>query len=124
MQKQQFSYDRLYALQKQSCFYCLKRLDNIGHDSTTAKNGYTRDHFFPRSWGNGLRGNTVLSCAKCNRKKGSTLPSTDEIMKFLHLYEHFNCGTILDFEDFLYTQRLIVSLKRFCNPVVDTRYFI
>ena len=124
MQKQQFSYDRLYALQHQSCFYCYKHLDNIGFDSTTAKRGYTRDHFFPRSWGNGLRGNTVLSCDKCNRKKGSMLPNTTEILKFLHLYEHFDCGTILNFEEFLYTQRLINFLGQFCNPCVDTRRII
>jgi len=51
------------------------------------KQGWTRDHLLPFSWGHSLVGNVVLTCAKCNREKGDTPPSYALVQKFTKLYD-------------------------------------
>ena len=65
-----------------------------------------------------------MACAKCNRTKNDLLPTTDEILRYHELYTHIKDGTAIDLTEFLYTQRLIDILGKYCNNCVDTRYFI
>jgi len=120
----QFSYELIRKLQRCSCFYCFKPISAVGFNNKTEKLGFTRDHFFPRSWGNGLLGNTVLACDKCNRKKDNDLPTREEVLRFHSLYSHILGGTSIDLTEFLETERLINWLGKFCSPWVDTRHLI
>lgn len=122
--KPQFSYELILKLQQYSCFYCSKKLDPIGFNNKTAKHGFTRDHFFPKSWGNILKGNTVLACDKCNRKKDNDLPTREEVFRFHSLYSHILGGTSIDLTEFFQIQRLIDLLGKYCSPRVDTRNII
>lgn len=119
----QFSYSLILNLQQYSCFYCSKKLDPIGHDKKHP-HGYTRDHFFPRSLGNTLNGNMVLSCAKCNRKKDSNLPTREEVHRFSELWSHIKGGTSIDLTEFFYTQRLIDYLCKLVGSPLDSRNII
>ena len=124
MSKPQFSYAVLLDLQNHACFYCNRKLAPIGYCYTTARTGYTRDHFFPRSWGNGLYGNIVLSCRKCNAKKNNLLPTREEIFRFVKLWENIRGGHTLNLEEFFYTQRLIDLCHKLVGPVVDRKNII
>ena len=97
--------------------------DPVGHNKKNP-HGYTRDHFFPRSWGNTLNGNMVLSCAKCNRKKDSNLPTREEVHLFAELWSHIKGGTSIDLTEFFYTQRLIDYLCKLVGPPLDRRNII
>ncbi len=119
----QFSYALMLNLQKYACFYCSKKLDPIGH-CKVHPHGYTRDHFFPRSWGHTLTGNMVLSCAKCNRKKDSAFPTREEVIRYAELWSHIKGGTSIDLTEFFYTQRLINYLHKLVGPPLDRRIII
>lgn len=117
----QFSYELLMRLQLHSCFYCNKKLDSIGHCQKTAKNGYTRDHFFSQAMGNRMiLGNLVLSCAKCNRRKGSSLPGPDEVKRYHILWSQIKGGPALDLSEFFAIQRLIDITIKLIGYRVDT----
>jgi 5-methylcytosine-specific restriction endonuclease McrA len=68
----------LYLRQEGKCFYCriLIPQDEISFD-----------HFWPRFAGNHKRRNIVLSCKKCNTKKGCQPPRPHEIQRFIRLYK-------------------------------------
>lgn len=119
----QFSYALMLQLQQYACFYCSKKLDPVGHDKKNP-HGYTRDHFFPRSWGNTLTGNMVLACAKCNRKKDNDLPTREEVIRYAELWSHIKGGTSIDLTEFFYTQRLINYLHKLVGPPIDRRNII
>lgn len=121
--KPQFSYALMLGLQQYSCFYCSKKLDPVGHDKQHP-HGFTRDHFFPRSWGNKLTGNMVLACAKCNRKKGDDLPSPSEVVRFNTLWSHIDGGTSIDLSDFFAHQHAIEYLTKLVGYRVDRRNII
>jgi 5-methylcytosine-specific restriction endonuclease McrA len=111
--KPQFSYELMLNFQMHQCFYCGKHLDNVGHDHITAKNGYTRDHFFPRSWGNNyLMGNMVLSCAKCNTKKSDNPPSRAELIRFVKLWSKFDNRYLRNFDEFFVIQEIVNHLNK------------
>lgn len=114
----QFSYSLMLQLQQHACFYCSKKLDSVGHQKGHP-HGYTRDHFFPRSWGNTLEGNMVLACAKCNRKKDAGFPTREEVHRFAELWSHIRGGPSIDLTEFFYTQRLINYLEKLLGPRVD-----
>ena len=116
--KPQFSYALMLGLQQYQCFYCSKKLDPVGH-CKAHPHGYTRDHFFPKSWGNTLTGNMVLACAKCNRKKDDNLPTREEVHRFHALWSHIDGGTSIDLTEFFYTQRIINYLSKLLGPRVD-----
>ena len=73
---------QLYKRQNKRCFYCGYKIVR----RFQAKNKVTRDHFFPKSKENHLKNNKVLSCLKCNLKKGARVPTQEEIDKYLTLY--------------------------------------
>ena len=73
----------LFLVQKGNCFYCGKPMDSHGYPSR--KNGYTRDHLFPKRNGNELDNNKVLAHFKCNKKKGGREPTGKEIHKYNNL---------------------------------------
>ncbi len=124
-ERPQFSYALMLSLQQHTCFYCPKKLDSVGFCKKTAKHGYTRDHFFSQAMGNKhLLGNMVLACDKCNRKKGSGLPTRDEVHKYHHLWSQIRGGPSMDLSEFFEIQRLIDILENICGPRVDTRYII
>lgn len=81
-----FLHDRdLMRRQRKKCFYCGKVMNSnlvVGNNS----NGYTRDHLFPKSFGNPLVGNKVLSCTRCNTDKGNRCPTKEEVKRFMKLY--------------------------------------
>ncbi len=124
--KRTYSYSLLFELQHDTCFYCSRKLDPIGYNKLidAARNGFTRDHFFPKSWGNTLQGNTVLSCPKCNRKKKDHFPTREEVLRFHRLWSHFREGSSIDLSDFVETQSYIDKLTELVGPRVDTRYII
>ena len=113
----------MLQLQKHACFYCNKKLDSVRHNKQNP-HGYTRDHFFPRSWGNTLTGNIVLSCAKCNRKKNNGIPTREEVHRFAELWSHINGGTSIDLTEFFYIQKAIDYLYKLVGPPVDRRNII
>lgn len=79
----------LYSLQKCRCFYCKTYMEYITHNDKMKK-GYTVDHLFPRSKGYGRAGNIVLSCRRCNEKKGDRFPTIDETVDAWQLYNQMN----------------------------------
>lgn len=74
-----FGRDRLLAAQKNKCFYCGSNLGNN-------KLNITRDHLKPKSQGYGLALNCVMSCASCNRKKASKMPTKIQLEAARNLY--------------------------------------
>ena len=58
------------------CFYCKAHTD---------EDNATLDHMIPKMIADVTAGNCVLSCEKCNRGKGSKLPSRDMVLDFLRL---------------------------------------
>lgn len=71
------SEDALIVAQGNCCFYCER------------KRRLTRDHLIPRKLGRSLALNKVMACEKCNTKKGSRLPTSDEVSKARALYRQF-----------------------------------
>lgn len=65
---------RTYGKQGARCFYCAcdlsKRRINVEHVVPLSKDGQTSSS------------NMVISCAPCNKAKGSTLVPTDQIKKY------------------------------------------
>lgn len=114
----------LWKTQNTRCFYCDRILNNIGYDRKTTNGGYTRDHFFPRAWGNILQGNCVLACHKCNGHKGDMLPGRDDVIKFIELYENFEGNTFVDLTEFKFHQLILDYLESLVGPRVDTKYII
>lgn len=121
---QQLSYSLLLKLQDHACFYCRKLLQDASFCPKTEKHGYTRDHFLPRSMGNNFNGNLVLSCDKCNRKKGSTLPSRDEICRFVSIWNQIKGGPMPELVEFVQTQRVIDKLEKWFGVPVDRKNII
>lgn len=81
------SLQKIYEAQDCSCFYCNRPIEpwpEYKHN----KNGYTKDHFVPKSrLGNKkLLFNIVLSHKKCNSIKSNRYPNRTEIMKFKQVY--------------------------------------
>lgn len=118
-----YSLPLLYNLQQGRCFYCGTALVQMGWTNEVRK-GYTRDHFFPKAMGNTLTRNTVLSCGKCNRKKGDYLPTREEVIRFHELWSQIHGGTIFDLSEFLHTQKLIDILEKIIGVRVDTKTII
>lgn len=56
----------VWAAQGCCCFYCTRPL---------SLREATRDHLIPRARGKTLVCNIVASCHRCNRRKGSNIPS-------------------------------------------------
>lgn len=75
-----FSYigrPQLFVAQRRKCFYCGRFM---------AVKKVTRDHLRPRCEGNQLPLNQVLSCRRCNCKKGRRHPTERELAKARVLY--------------------------------------
>lgn len=70
----------LLIAQEGKCFYCNRPMDSIGYPKS--KRGFTVDHFYPKSKGNGLSGNKVYAHFHCNKRKDSRTPSKVEVDKF------------------------------------------
>ena len=119
----QFSYQLLLDLQHGECFYCSKTLGPVSKTSGVP-HGFTRDHFFPRDMGLTFKGNMILSCARCNRKKGNKLPLREEVIRYHHIWSHIPGGCAIDLTDFLFTQQCIDILHNLVGPPVDTRHII
>lgn len=91
-------YRLVYLAQAGRCFYCstelpprplyevsgaeLKRRDRFGCQCPTTTFGWTRDHFEPKAEGNGLRGNVVLACKRCNVAKDNRAPTQQQRENF------------------------------------------
>lgn len=70
---------KLYELQDGTCFYCGEKI------GPRRWFDYTRDHFFPKSKGNGAERNTVLCCPNCNTQKADRMPTIDEEILFYYM---------------------------------------
>lgn len=84
----------LYRRQNGKCFYCLNPMFPAPVQPPKYYNGWTRDHFFPKIFGNVLQGNMVLSCRRCNEEKDNLAPTTAEVKRFKNLYRGLNLATI------------------------------
>ena len=69
--------DWIIKAQGDKCFYCGEAFEK-----------YTKDHFFPKSKGYGLVGNTVIACVECNQAKADRLPTNDEQDRFDKIYDN------------------------------------
>lgn len=81
LERASFEYKTLRILQSKKCFYCERELR---HGNTSV------DHFIPKSYGYTKIGNVVLCCKKCNRRKADKIPSMEQILRFIALYEMLN----------------------------------
>lgn len=70
----------LFLAQQGKCFYCNKPMDSQSYPSN--KNGFTKDHFMPKSKGNSLNRNKVLAHFKCNQEKKNKSPTMAQLKKF------------------------------------------
>lgn len=73
----------LLIAQEGKCFYCNRPMDSIAYPQS--QRGFTVDHFYPKSKGNGLAKNKVYAHHHCNRKKDSRNPNKRELEKFNNL---------------------------------------
>lgn len=102
MEAKHNDYRVMYIAQDGNCFYCQRPLQPKVHKHNCT-NGWTRDHFKPKSGGNTLLENTVLSCHKCNTLKGHQEPDQDELLfRFSRLQENIK----------VVTERLLFAYKQ------------
>ena len=82
-------YPKLWEAQGGMCFYCTRPMKLWIGKSTRHSRMYlgTKDHFIPRAYGAKLKGNVVLACASCNSRANHTLPSPEELERFIALYQ-------------------------------------
>ncbi|MGH8159307.1 MAG: HNH endonuclease domain-containing protein [Rhodanobacter sp.] len=80
------SEQQLFQLQRGCCILCRRRMV-LKASSTKCRNGYTREHVFPRSAGHGLFANKVLTCHRCNQAKANRPPSASLIAAAREIYE-------------------------------------
>jgi|GEM_PF-1351656 len=71
----------LLAVQDGRCFYCAVEFDGPAGRGRWKPAAWTREHLYPKSQGFRLENNCVLSCAKCNRNKGSRTPGKNEVQR-------------------------------------------
>jgi hypothetical protein len=77
----------LYLRQNGKCFYCLLPMEPAPHSKHHYANGWTRDHFYAKHYGNiELAGNMVLAHNKCNSEKSNDVPTIKEMHRFKILY--------------------------------------
>lgn len=81
----------LFLAQGGKCFFCGRYMKAFPWDVTNP-NGYTRDHFYPKSRKVLIpqRENAVLSCQECNTKKGDKQPTLAQERKFIYLHRLVN----------------------------------
>lgn len=68
------SYRILWELQGRRCFHCSKEIAGSAHRHRRNPKGWTRDHVIPKGQQGGWYDNIVLSCWKCNHRKGQKKP--------------------------------------------------
>lgn len=73
----------LYLAQRGNCFYCFRPMIYMRGQGVT---NYTVDHFLPKCKGNKINNNMVLSCPRCNLKKGHRAPTEAERIRKDILY--------------------------------------
>lgn len=78
--------DKLFKRQNGRCFYCGEPMKKQRFKKIVAEDGYTVDHFVPKSLGGNSGGNKVLCHNKCNSRKGNRLPTDAEIDHFMVIY--------------------------------------
>jgi hypothetical protein len=82
-------YARLYQAQKGLCFHCGKPMLNAAWTSRKRKNGYTKEHMFPKQFIRFFlfsgRWNTALAHQPCNNLKSNRLPTEEELIRFREL---------------------------------------
>jgi 5-methylcytosine-specific restriction endonuclease McrA len=88
----------LYMAQGGLCFYCYKPMNITPWQAYINPNGYSRDHFVPKSKGGGKGFNLVLCHHECNLQKGCKDPDQDLVKRYeefvpkareiKHLVEH------------------------------------
>lgn len=73
----------LYLAQEGRCFYCDRPMNpEPATGSRATGRGWTKDHFYPKSAGNGLVRNVVMACLRCNGIKGSINPTAEQQSSF------------------------------------------
>lgn len=76
--------DRLWDAQHGRCFHCdVPMLRGVVHGHGLL---WSREHVLPRKWGGKKAGNIVLAHSLCNNKRGSAMPTPDEIEKAQAIY--------------------------------------
>lgn len=104
--------EELYVAQHGRCFYCDKIMAPRPHchsKDTRAKldvkntkrisegrdpdrvGGWTQDHFRPKVLCFTLNNNCVLACNRCNGKKGTRPPTTEEYGRAILIYARAGC---------------------------------
>lgn len=77
-------YRILYLAQEGRCFYCKRPLPLTSYNKRKQE-GWTRDHFLPKSSGKKLTRNVVFSCYECNFGKANAMPSEEQRYDFMEL---------------------------------------
>ena len=80
----------LWEVQEGKCFYCKSILAKETFDRKNQKDGWTRDHFLPRSAGHFHLYNNVLACGYCNESKAAEAPTEAECAAFSVMYDKIN----------------------------------
>lgn len=113
----QMEHVALHEAQEGMCFYCSRKITS---ERWTHENplGFTRDHFFPHSFGHPLEYNCVLACADCNSHKGNDMPTPKEIERFLVIWKKFRFICPVDLTEFHQTQSLLSKLAHWFGPFV------
>lgn len=78
--------EALFDMWECRCFYCNKELDQFAFQIDGRKpppKMVTVDHLIPKILGGGTRGNIVIACENCNRRKSDSLASKETINRFI-----------------------------------------
>jgi 5-methylcytosine-specific restriction endonuclease McrA len=79
----------LFLAQGGKCFYCGRFMKAFAWNKYNPQ-GWTRDHFWPKSKPDGIvvaqEENAVLACSKCNSTKSNVMPTVKQVHKYNRLY--------------------------------------
>lgn len=115
-------YTELLKAQGGTCFYCNRALTNQRQvDSRGKVNGYTRDHFLPKSQGfTALKGNVVLACVKCNMSKSNQIPGPLMCLKYFEVWSklqpYFQREISDVYSEFFLTAKVTLWLTKLLPP--------
>ena len=74
----------LFRLQEGKCFHCGTEMSNMVY-TVDNRSGWTREHITPRAHGGGNTKNIVLSCAPCNKNRGTKMLSDVAVIMAVRL---------------------------------------
>jgi len=74
----------LFLAQDGRCFHCTEPMADTPHPMM--RNGWTREHVYPRARYRRMGNNVVLAHAECNSAKGGRPPTPEEVEKARLIY--------------------------------------